>query len=284
MSWVRIDDHFYDHPKWATAPGDSIALWLAAMAWCNRNESFDGFIPAKKLPGLVNIFSAKKSAQDLVERRAFVVQGDGYLIHEYAEYQQNEKVKAIREKRSQAGRKGASVRWGTTGAVMANAIANPMANAIANEKQTVWQTDGNENAPPPTTHLIQVSDNSTPVDTQSHGEEFDLRINATADAYAHIALQQAANLANPEAYTRKARATALAHPDIRRYLTRWPTAPAGAVAAWLHGEKHSMGYYPEAHNIATVHPLHPDTDDLAPASQTMPEHLAPAITDDQETT
>ena len=55
MAWVKIDQHFYDHPKWAEAPGDSIALWLAAMAWCNRNNSLDGFIPTAKLHGLVNI-------------------------------------------------------------------------------------------------------------------------------------------------------------------------------------------------------------------------------------
>lgn len=261
MSWVRIDDHFYDHPKWATAPGDSIALWLAAMAWCNRNGSFDGYIPAKKLAGLVNISSQKRSTQDLVERRAFVAHRDGYLIHEYADYQQNEKVKAIREKRSQAGRKGASVRWGATGPEVASAIANPMANAIANGRQMVWQTDGNENAPPPTTHCIQVSDNSTPVDTGCHGGGFDLRINAVVDAYARIAVQQGANIGNPDGYARRARQTALAHPDLERYLERWPTAPADAVAAWLHGDKHSMGYYHDTHDdeVAPVTPIRPET-------------------------
>lgn len=261
MSWVRIDDHFYDHPKWATAPGDSIALWVAAMAWCNRNASFDGYIPAKKLAGLVNISSVKRTIKDLVDRRGFVPQGDGFLIHEYPEYQQNEKVKAIREKRSQAGRKGASARWGTTGPVMANAIANATDLPMANERQMVWQTDGNENAPPPTTHGIQVTDISTPVDTPSHGEEFDLRINDIADAYARIALEQARNITNPAAYRRTARRTALEHPDIGRYLERWPTAPSDAIAAWLHGDKHSMGYYHDTADDqpATVTPIRSDT-------------------------
>lgn len=158
MSWVRVDDHFYDHAKWATAPGDSIALWLAAMAWCNRNDSYDGFIPANKLAGLVNIRNSKRTAADLCERVAFEKQGDGYLIHDYAEYQQNDKVRQIRDARSAAGRKGARARWGKNG----TEIANP----IANEKQVPWQTDGNENAPRPTTHgPNHISDDDDSADT-----------------------------------------------------------------------------------------------------------------------
>lgn len=160
MTWVRIDDHFYDHAKWATAPGDSIALWLAAMAWCNRNESWEGFIPSSKLTGLVNIRNPKRTASDLCARRAFVKHGDGYLIHEYADYQQNDRVRQIRDARSAAGRKGARVRWGKDG----TEIANPIANAIADEWQQSWQTDGNENAPETTTHnplLQKTTDDST---------------------------------------------------------------------------------------------------------------------------
>lgn len=181
MSWVRIDDHFYDHPKWATAPGDSIALWVAAMAWCNRNGSFDGFIPTTKLAGLVNIRSVTRSAKDLVERHALETTDDGYLIHEYAEYQQNEKVKAIREKRSKAGRKGASVRWGTHGSEIAKDMPNPMANAIAND----WQTDSNENAPRPTTHVVgYISDDDDSVDTPGQSSSVEAIIATTAKAIA----------------------------------------------------------------------------------------------------
>jgi hypothetical protein len=135
MAFVRIDQEFYDHPKWATAPGDSIALWVAAMAWCNRNESWDGYIPANKLAGLVNVRNVKRTVADLCDRVAFSVHGEGYLIHEYPEYQQNEKVRKLRDTRSEAGKKGAESRWRSHG--------KPMANAIAN----AWQTHGNENAP-----------------------------------------------------------------------------------------------------------------------------------------
>lgn len=152
MAWVKIDEHFYDHPKWAEAPGDSIALWLAAMAWCNRNDSLDGFIPASKLIGLVNVRNVKRTAADLVHRQAFHPQtrggASGYLIHDYPEFQQPEKVREIAAKRSANGKKGAAVRWGARQSAaehaaaplppdhqandMALAIATGVASAIAN--------------------------------------------------------------------------------------------------------------------------------------------------------
>jgi hypothetical protein len=218
MSWVRIDDHFYDHPKWATAPGDSIALWLAAMAWCNRAESFDGYIPAIKLRGLVNIRNPKVSAADLVKREAFTPHLDGYLICNYAEWQQNEKVKAIRQKRSESGKKGAAVRWGS--------MANDMASAIA----TDWQSDSNENAPPPTTHLEQVDiqlDDSTTPDPTVVGRVFAI--------YAEFVYKS-----NPEAcrgdvdryqagIARKAQTER--GEQVERYMRRNPTMSARQVAA-----------------------------------------------------
>lgn len=144
MAWVRIDEHFYDHPKWADAPGDSIALWLAAMAWCNRNDSVEGYIPKAKTLGLVNVRNLTRTLADLVARNAMDVDGAGYVIHDYVEYQQPEKVKAIAAERSKNGKKGAAVRWGEhrrrqeladdpghTDA-MAPPMANGMASAIAN--------------------------------------------------------------------------------------------------------------------------------------------------------
>lgn len=140
MVWVKIDDHFDEHPKWVGAPGDSIALWLAAMAWCNRNDSIEGYIPALKLAGRVHVRNLKKSIADLVERGAFHPAAGGYVIHDYPEYQQPEKIREIREKRAAAGRKGAAVRWGERARANeyceapahTDADALGMANAIAN--------------------------------------------------------------------------------------------------------------------------------------------------------
>lgn len=44
MPWIRIDDHFDEHPKLAAAGPLGWAMWLAGLAYCNRNLT-DGFIP-----------------------------------------------------------------------------------------------------------------------------------------------------------------------------------------------------------------------------------------------
>jgi len=231
MSWVRIDDHFYDHPKWADAPGDSIALWLAAMAWCNRNNQFDGRIPVVKLAGLISIRNVKTTVADLVARHAFHADGTAFLIHEYAEYQQNDKVQRVRAARQAAGRAGAAARWGGP---MAN-----MANGMANESQTGSQNDGNENAPPPTTHLSLISDNP-PTDVPGGVGDLPSRIERAADAYAKrahaIAVGKGRKINDATTWMDSAKARVLKSADLIRLCREYPTAPADVISARLHGE------------------------------------------------
>ena len=44
MVWIKIDDHYDEHPKHAEVGPLGQALWLAGLAYCNRNLT-DGFIP-----------------------------------------------------------------------------------------------------------------------------------------------------------------------------------------------------------------------------------------------
>jgi len=44
MPWVRVDDHFDEHPKMARVGPLGWAMWVAGLAYCNRNLT-DGFIP-----------------------------------------------------------------------------------------------------------------------------------------------------------------------------------------------------------------------------------------------
>lgn len=52
MPWVRVDDHFDEHPKLAKVGPLGWALWLAGLAYSNRNLT-DGFIPWSVAQGLV---------------------------------------------------------------------------------------------------------------------------------------------------------------------------------------------------------------------------------------
>lgn len=44
MPWIKVDDHFDEHPKLARVGPLGWSLWLAGLAYCNRNLT-DGFIP-----------------------------------------------------------------------------------------------------------------------------------------------------------------------------------------------------------------------------------------------
>jgi hypothetical protein len=52
VAWIRIDDQYDEHPKFAKAGPLGIALWLGGLAYCNRNLT-DGFIPWSTARSLV---------------------------------------------------------------------------------------------------------------------------------------------------------------------------------------------------------------------------------------
>src|SRR5690606_35902458 len=90
MSWVRIDDHFPDHPKIAMLGSlGPVAGWLhvAALCYCARYLT-DGFIPAGQVMRLAD-FGPRVRATDLAERLVAVGLWDhrdgGYSIHDYLE-------------------------------------------------------------------------------------------------------------------------------------------------------------------------------------------------------
>lgn len=133
MAWVRIDDHFDEHEKLAQVGPLGIALWVAGLAYCNRNLT-DGAIPwsvARKLlsweyldvpndegyrsRNRISVVSGRRGNDVnsemvidlLVYAGLWEDKGDEYLIHDYAEYQNTkEDIAALRAMRAEAGRKG----------------------------------------------------------------------------------------------------------------------------------------------------------------------------------
>jgi len=61
--------------------------------------------------------------------------------------------------------------------------------------------------------------------------------------YVRITLEQLHQKPNnPRAYAKVVIDTALAHPDLHRWMREYPHVPANQIAAWMHGDKHSMQY------------------------------------------
>jgi len=104
VTWFKVDDTFYDHPKLKNIPRGvlrkgSVALWVSAGSWCSRYLR-DGQIPADQV---IELGATKKEAEWL--RAVGLWHGEGetcdspdciaspvpqgfYQFHEWPVYQQ----------------------------------------------------------------------------------------------------------------------------------------------------------------------------------------------------
>ena len=162
MSWVKVDDHFDEHPKMARVGPLGWGVWLAGLAYSNRNLT-DGFIPIEvaeaiggrwrvRCDGLVWNLCRTSGADGedmtsewvtdlLIDAGLWEVAEDGYRIHDYAQYQPTRadadaRADDIRAKRAAAGKAG-GLRSGAS-----KRAANQL-DAEANAKQTRSKREAN---------------------------------------------------------------------------------------------------------------------------------------------
>lgn len=104
VTWFKVDDSFYDHPKVFDAPDCAVALWTRAGTWSARNLT-DGFVPS----GMPARFcdDHERAVRELMTRGLWKRARGGYQFHDWRDYQPTAAdVKSVREKRAEAGRKG----------------------------------------------------------------------------------------------------------------------------------------------------------------------------------
>ena len=138
MTWVKIDDEFYTHPKVSILRADvmlaCIGLHTLALSWCNHKLT-DGVVPINqvfRLAGDLTLALPSGNPHMLINELLRVgmwehLPGDenAYLIHDYLDYQPSRaQVEALKEAQSKAGRQTAAKRWG------AESIATPIATPI----------------------------------------------------------------------------------------------------------------------------------------------------------
>lgn len=109
MTWVKVDDQFFRHPKARRAGKDGRMLYLTGLAYCTANFT-DGHIHADALRLVAAEAEVRAStAKVLVEVGLWEVVEDGYVVHDYLEYQPSaEKMRAEREaaKERMRGKRG----------------------------------------------------------------------------------------------------------------------------------------------------------------------------------
>jgi hypothetical protein len=120
MPWVKLDDSWYDNPKFLDLEPAAIGAWVLGLSYCARHLT-DGALTRTALKRLVA--DCDDLADDLVAAGLWDVTDDGWQVHDYLDYQPSAaEVKEARKKRQDAGRAGGQ----------ASAQARAQANATAN--------------------------------------------------------------------------------------------------------------------------------------------------------
>jgi hypothetical protein len=165
VSWFKIDDGFWSHPKILGLSSDAIALWVRAGAWAS-GQLTDGAVPGYAIA----MFQASpETVHELVECDLWTVTSAGYQFHDWAQYQRSRaevmaernanKERQKRHRDEQKRRRAEEAAGGTAGTTNggSDAVDHGESNGV---------TDGDDNArrytPPDPTRPDQVS---TDVDT-----------------------------------------------------------------------------------------------------------------------
>jgi hypothetical protein len=108
MTWAKLDDGFYRHPKSRAAGKDGRALFVASLCWAASHLT-DGFIATHDL-GLIAAEAEVKprpTANRLVQVGMWEPVDGGWQIHDYLDFNPTaEAALDKRRKRAEAGRKG----------------------------------------------------------------------------------------------------------------------------------------------------------------------------------
>lgn len=108
MSWFRVDDKLWGHPKWLATPIRARGLWVTAGSW-SASQDTDGYVPRHVL-GVLG--AGAKDAAALVASGLWAVEDDGWRFHKWTEFQPDAaSTKARRAAESAAGTEGNHLRW-----------------------------------------------------------------------------------------------------------------------------------------------------------------------------
>jgi hypothetical protein len=89
MTWFRVDDNFYQHPKWLGATAEQIALWCVAGSWA-AHWLTDGEVSLAALETFP-LGDARAVAEQLVERGLWEHWNGSYRFHDWRDYQPTRK-------------------------------------------------------------------------------------------------------------------------------------------------------------------------------------------------
>lgn len=99
MTWFKVDDGWWSHPKVIPLDSDPRAIWVSAGSWCAQHLT-DGFLPHYALKMITDLRGNKLKAacQELIDAGLWKARPGGYQFHDWDKYQpMREEVERRRE-------------------------------------------------------------------------------------------------------------------------------------------------------------------------------------------
>lgn len=116
MSWVKLDDGFFDNPTNRSLGSAGRDLYIAGLCFCAKSLT-DGRIAKTDVALVVALAQTKPATvKKLVTAGRWLDRGDHYEVDQYLKYNPSrehteERRSEISRKKSEAGKKGARARW-----------------------------------------------------------------------------------------------------------------------------------------------------------------------------
>jgi hypothetical protein len=99
MTWGKNDDGLHEHDKFRNLSATAIGIWTVTRSWSSQNET-DGFIPAdivrRKVSQHARGHRSPKVAQELVDAGLWDVGIGGWMIHDFADWNETRAQKQAR--------------------------------------------------------------------------------------------------------------------------------------------------------------------------------------------
>lgn len=110
MSWAKLDDGFWMHPKVVMAGNESAGIFCRCLSYCGAYLT-DGKVPAQVALSIAGSNRKLKAVVDAGLIQHLPATGD-YYVRDYAHYNPlRDEVEAKREEREARARKAAKARW-----------------------------------------------------------------------------------------------------------------------------------------------------------------------------
>lgn len=101
MTWMKVDDGLFSHPKMFDAPDCAAALWLRAGSWAAKNLT-DGFVPEGMAMRLCD--DPQRAVEELVARGLWNRVDGGFVFHDWLDFNPS-KEKVLDDRRKDAEKK-----------------------------------------------------------------------------------------------------------------------------------------------------------------------------------